>query len=96
MKNHYEWLNKNLPQFFKAIKIDFDRFEGLLSAHGDKCYGYQNYWEKHQIPFEHGVAIFLVSYFKPYYDEVGDTKDGWVDVKEWVVSKYSIWKTFLK
>jgi hypothetical protein len=68
---------------------------GSISAHGDKCYGYQARWEKAGIPFEHGVALYLLTYQHPYCDQVRQTKDdGFVSPAEWVESKYPEFKAF--
>ena len=63
---------------------------GMIVAHGDKCYSYQQYWEKQGIPFAHGVAIYLVSYLPPYNKEVRvNAPDGsWVAPMNWVADNY--------
>ena len=83
--SHYNWLDKHLPAFLAKVGIDFNICPGIVSAHGDKCYGYRHRWEEAGIEFPHGVAIFLLSYLSPFDDETRETKDGWVDVCEWVI-----------
>lgn len=83
---HYKYLDKHLPAFFKKLGIDMNRnCAGIVSAHGDKCYSYRSQWEKEGIAFPHGVAIYLLSYVNPFANESRETKDGWVDVCQWVI-----------
>lgn len=93
--SHYDWLNENLKEFFDGVGINIDYHKGVIVAHGDKCYGYKHAWEQAGIPFEHGVAIYLLTYFNPFADEVRQTDDGWVDVKQWVIDNYPKFKRFL-
>jgi len=86
--NHYDWLDENLPDVFKKAGIHIDYHQGVITAHGDKCYGYKSQWEEAGIPFEHGVAIYLLTYFNPYASEVRETENGWVEVGEWVAQNY--------
>lgn len=97
-ENHYTYLEKHLPAFWQAIGLKERWFtpSSILSAHGDKAYGYRSKWEKAGIPFNHGVALYLLTYIKPYSEEVRETRDcGWVDVGEWVISNYDRFKQFL-
>jgi len=88
MKNHYDWLEKYLPDFFKKQGLDFKNYCGIISAHGDKCYSYRAIWHSYNIPFEHGIAIYLLSYCFPFSEEVRNTKNGWVKPDQWVVNNY--------
>lgn len=92
--NHYDWLDENFPGFLKAVGGNFDICGGIVVAHGDKAYGYKHDWNKAGIPFEHGVAIFLLTYLRPWADEV--EKDGRrVDVGQWVMDNYGRFLKFL-
>jgi hypothetical protein len=93
--NHYIWLEKNLSNFMKSLEIHPLRYSGLITAHGDKCEGYKSAWEKAGIPFEHGVALYLLSHIKPYSGEVRQTSTGWVDIKQWVIDNYPRFKDCL-
>jgi hypothetical protein len=62
--------------------------DGGIVAHGDKCYSYRSEWESKGIPFEHGVAIYLLTYLRPYSKEVRETSNGWVAPKDWVIANY--------
>ena len=89
IKNHYHWLDKNLSFFLKRIGIkNPNDYMGLISNHGDKCYSYRDKWEKHGIPFEKGVAIYLVSYVFPWSKTVRNCPDGWVKPDDWVISMW--------
>ena len=91
MRNHYHWLEVNLLDFFRKLpelKTQVDSGwlnEGIISAHGDKCYSYRDTWAKAGIPFEHGVAIYLLTYMKPWCNEADN----------WVVDNYSRFKDLL-
>lgn len=93
--NHYDYLRKHLAEILKANQLDPDAAYGVISAHGDKAYGYRILWEEQGIPFHHGVAIYLLSYFSPYSKEVRETENGWVDVKTWVINNYDRFKSTL-
>jgi len=94
--NHYEWLEKNLQNFFDSIGADNPYpINGLLSSSGDKCYGYKNEWEEKGIPFYHGVALYLLTLLTPYQDEVRQTPNGWVPVDKWVIDNYPKFKLHL-
>jgi hypothetical protein len=87
--SHYKWLDVNLKQFFANVGIDMERGNGgIISAHGDKGYSYRDEWERAGIPFEHGMAIFLLSYITPFANEVRDTPGGWVPPVKWVLANY--------
>ena len=92
VENHYAWLEQNLPDFFKHCGVSFKDNAGIIAAHGDKCSSYRNRWERHNIPFYKGVAIYLLSYCKPYSNEVRNTKNGWVDPCTWVIKNWEKFK----
>jgi len=94
--NHYTWLDSHFPEFLKKLGIDFNtKCPGIISAHGDKCNGYFSRWESAGIPFPHGVALYLLTYLRPYEDEVRETDKGWVDPCKWVIENYSRFKELL-
>jgi hypothetical protein len=90
--NHYVWLEKNLSSFFKSVGLVNEEESGIITAHGDKCYGYEDRWKKVGIPFRHGVAIFLLSYYPPYSKESRQTEKGWVPIDKWVIDNYARFK----
>lgn len=87
-KSHYDWLNKYLKTFFDDLGIDWVECSGIIVAHGDKCYGYKRKWESNNIPFEHGVALYLLTYVTPFDTESRETKSGWIHPADWVVTNY--------
>jgi hypothetical protein len=93
---HYDYLEENLESFFLKIGIKPERFnKGIIVAHGDKCYGYEDTWEKAGLHFYHGVAIYLLTYLRPFCDEVRETKQGWVDVSKWIIENKDRFLPFL-
>lgn len=87
--NHYDWLDKYFPKFLNVLNVDFEkRCPGIISAHGDKCSGYRSIWEKYGISFHHGVAVYLLTYLRPWGDEARDDKESWVDPGNWVILNY--------
>lgn len=94
--SHYDYLLEHFTDFLAAAEVENAEYcDGLISAHGDKCYGYRYKWEQAGVPFEHGVAIYLLTYVRPYGHEVRETEDGWVDVGQWVISNYDRFKHLL-
>jgi len=95
-KSHYGWLEDNLVQFFKNLgREDAKWWPGII---GDKGYQYKDAWQKNGIPFEHGMALFLLSCLRPYRKtEVYD----WLDnpqgkkVEQWVIDNYQKFKPYL-
>lgn len=86
--NHYDWLEQNLNKLYGLLNIKYSG-NGVIVADGDKCYGYEDKWRKHGVPFEHGVALYIMSKDKPFCNEVRQTANGWIDVSDWVIKKYS-------
>lgn len=94
-QSHYAYLEKHLPDFFRKMGVDWDTSCGVIRAHGDKAYGYRFEWEQVGIPFPHGVAIYLLSYCRPYSDECREMRKGWVAPKDWVLRSYERFRRYL-
>ena len=97
--SHYDWLDENFFKFLSNLEID-DNIKswngGIVTAHGDKCYSYRNVWEDNGIPFEHGVALYLLTYISPYSGSCRNTdSDGWINPCDWVVVNYELLKEYL-
>lgn len=93
--NHYKWLDQNLNKFAENLGYNED-LRGLISAHGDKCYSYRVIWQESGIPFNHGVALYLLTYIPPYCYEVRDLNDGsWVSPENWVIDNYKRFLPYL-
>ena len=95
MRNHYTWLTHHLPEFFANVGLPPAAVCGVITAHGDKCYSYRPAWEKYGIPFEHAVAIYLLSYYHPWSLTVRETDNGWVAPYQWVCDRYQLFKPLL-
>lgn len=93
--SHYDYLEKHLPSFFAAVGVGWDGNAGIIRAHGDKAYGYKWEWEEGGLHFFHGVAIYLLTYVRPYDKESRETPKGWVDPKVWVLENKDRFLPFL-
>lgn len=94
--SHYDWLEENFITFLTNINFPDAKYcGGMIVAHGDKGYQYKKYWEDNNIPFEHGMALFLLTYISPWSKEVRQTSKGWVKADQWVVENYAKFKQFL-
>ena len=85
MTNHYEYLERVLPDFFESVGLTWDLYIGIIVAHGDKCYSFRVRFELAGLTFGQGVAIYLLTYCKPFSLESRETKDGWVSPFDWVI-----------
>ena len=95
--SHYDWLNEHLPDFFESVGVDWNTCPGIVSAHGDKGYGYRYQWEEAGIPFEHGMAVYLLTYVHPFGNEVRELQSGkWVAPGDWVADNYYRFKAILE
>jgi hypothetical protein len=63
--NHYEYLEKNLDNFWKEIfnkTLDEMWCSGIIVSHGDKGSQYKQRWEEKNIPFNRGMLIYMLTY----------------------------------
>lgn len=84
MGSHYDYLNDHLEAFWLKVfgKTPNEMFcGGIVSAHGDKGYGYRADFEKHGINFGHGMMLYLLSYLKL-------DRDKSIKAKEWIIDNY--------
>ena len=86
--NHYKWLEINLPKIFTQLKLNMKFCDGLIVSDGDKCYTKKELFLNNNIPFEHGVALYLITKISPYSNYVRNTDNGWVDPFKWIVENY--------
>lgn len=82
--NHYKWLDKHLNTFWIAVfgqTLEEYGFAGVVGAHGDKGSQYKDEWLEQQIPFPHGMALYMLTYTdkmdRPKYESA-----------EWVIDNY--------
>ncbi len=94
-KSHYKWLDANFSDFLENLNLEPEEYMYLIGCHGDKVWQYQSTWEEVGIPFEHGAAIYLLSYESPWDKECRETENGWVAPDDWVISKYEEFKPLL-
>lgn len=83
--SHYDYLELVIEDFWKRVfnkSLDEMWCAGIITAHGDKAYSYQDVWEEADISFKRGVLLFLLTYTK----ELGDTPKH--ESCEWVVNNY--------
>ena len=86
-ENHYQFIER----VGKYVSEQWGHPENpalYLSAHGDKCQQYNDLWEKHGVPFNHGAYVYLLSHMAAYSQHVRNTERGWVDPGEWVIMYY--------
>jgi hypothetical protein len=94
MANHYDYLDREWVPFYhrvcemEGIKINDHINNGMIIAHTDKCYQCATMWNNHDVPFERGVAIYLLTYIMPWAGQVRDRADGWAAPANWVVENY--------
>lgn len=84
-ESHYAYLDREFLNFLDNLGIQPKGYEGLIAAHGDKCYSYKDTWKAGGLEFPHGVAIYLLTHIHPYASEVRNTDDGWVPPERWVL-----------
>lgn len=94
--NHYKWLEKHLPGIFEKAGVSWEDNIGIISSHGDKAYGYKDFWAAAGIHFFHGVALYLLSYCAPYSKTCRVLPHGgWCSPDQWVIVYYDEYKKFL-
>jgi hypothetical protein len=93
--NHYKWLERNFEPWLKTIpelqaNKQYEGCKGMITAHGDKCSSYKHLWAADGIKFEHGVALYLLSYLPPFSASVrdGSKTTKFVNPWEWVIKMY--------
>ena len=91
--NHYKWLEKHLPSVYAKLGIPY--MAGIIGAHGDKASGHKFEFEQAGIHYFHGVAIYLLTYERPFDKEVRQTDHGWVDPYKWIITNYHRFKDIL-
>lgn len=91
--HYYDWLRQHLVDFLQSLKVPGSEPGGyvglgLIGAHGDKMRCYNRIWARGGLHPFHGAAIFLLSYVRPYKQEVwaDDANRTLIkDVDEWVL-----------
>ena len=86
LPNHYEYCEKYFLEFARKVGANTSGAAGIVTAHGDKCYGSMVTAEDAGIPFNKWAAIYLLTYLQPFSQECRQTHKGWVDVNKWIVA----------
>lgn len=100
--SHYDYLEQHFEAFYRKL-CETEKLlltnevvnGGIIVAHGDKCYQYKDEWERSGLAFEHGVAIYLLTFIWPWSSEVRDTTAGWVAPSTWVLQNSGRFLTYL-
>jgi len=95
ISNPYAWLNDNMNTFLSLLKIEGVNSESLIILHSDKCKDYKAFWNEQNIPFAHGIAIYLLMYIPIFSKEIQNTTIGWMSPYMWVIDNYPKFKPFL-
>ena len=86
-KNHYEYLDKYLPTFWKHV-FNHEDCAGMITSHGDKIMQYKKEFEKAGVPFFHGCLMYLLTYSskmtRPKYESL-----------EWCIENYKNYSEFI-
>lgn len=65
--SHYDYMDLMLNDFWAYVfdkTLEQDHSEGISVGHGDKAYGYENIWRQHDIPFNRGVMLYMLTFTK--------------------------------
>lgn len=88
--NPYKYLTRALPPFLKSIGCpNWNDWDGLVRADGDKCTQYRKDWEARGIPYHEGALVYLMGGISPWSSTVRETPQGWVNPSEWVVERWN-------
>lgn len=93
--NSYNELREKFPVFLKNIgKEDQVKYaDSIIICDSDKCDQYKQLWKSKNIPFIHGVMIYLITKMRPYCDEARNT----ISAADFVIKYYEEFKNhFLK
>lgn len=79
--SHYMYLELVIGYFWKLVfkKSLQDMWcAGIITSHGDKCYGHESEWAEHGISFKRGSLLFLLSYTSEFGETPKHMKAVWV------------------
>lgn len=90
---NYDILNREFPIFLKNIgkENQVQYAESIIACDSDKCTQYRYIWEKHGIPYEQGVMIYLITKMTPYSDEARKT----ISASDFVIKYYEHFKKYM-
>lgn len=65
--------------------------ESIIICDADKCTQYQKIWEENNIPYEHGVMIYLITKMQPYNKEARKI----ISACDFVIKHYKKFKKYI-
>ena len=86
LKNNFQIFLKNIGQ-----EKQVPYAESIIACDADKCESYRVKWELNNIPYKHGVMIYLITKMKPYSSEARET----ISAEDFVIKYYEHFKNFL-
>jgi hypothetical protein len=91
-----KWIDDNFWDFLKELGIHksmFEKYERIIYSKIDLANHYKETFRRDEIPFYHGVCLFLLTYIPPWSAESGDIGDGiYIKVEDWIKSNYDFFK----
>lgn len=93
MYDEYDELFKKFPVFLKNIgREDQVKYaESIIICDSDKCDQYRYVWEKNNIPYIHGVMIYLITKMQPYCTEARIS----LSASDFVIKHYNDFKDLM-
>lgn len=90
---NYDKLRNDFPIFLKNIgkEDQIPYAESIIICDSDKCMQYSKIWQENNIPFEHGVMIYLITKMRPYCKEARKT----ISASDFVIKYYEDFKKFI-
>lgn len=87
-ESHFAFLERHFDTILtRMIKVEHISRHGSFVSSGDKYRQYRDVWEKANIPYFHGAAMYhILELIFP--DEARNTVHGWVDPFQWVIDNY--------
>ncbi len=92
--NQYQYMDLHLDSFWQEATgktLGQTYCEGISGAHGDKAYGYKAEWAEAGIPFNHGVCIYMLTYYGRIFGETPRHT-----VADWVIDNYPKYRPMLE
>jgi hypothetical protein len=81
--SHYAYIEKHGAWFSEQLVVD--DINSILVAHGDKSRQYEDIFKTLNVSSNKGAMVYLLSFLKPYSNEVRDTNHGWISVESWLI-----------
>lgn len=97
MVDHLKYLNKHLKTFLDRLDLDLseEAVKTLIRGHGTEGSVVRMTWEKMNIPYAQGMAIYMLTHISPFNKESRETTQGWIDPFRWVSENFDRFKDLL-